>query len=522
MRLICLISLIISLATVLPVQAQVSSRTAEFQVLNLLNQYRQRMKLSPLKLDRSASDVARLHSEEMAERNFFDLRSPSRGSLEYQLSYHRVSGRILNSLIVLDYSIPEVFSQLQKNPQLLDDSVTHAGVGVHMDDQSHPEKGIWLTLVYLEYLAEIKPVPRTVSPGEILRLRGEIYAPYQRARMPVTLPNGQVKTYPNLLGNRRGFLFEIPFSQGKGRYTLELLVDDPQQGPRVAAILPIYAGQAYPSAEPSPSPSQEQFASTTEAAQRLFWLINQERQRHRLPVLQEDQLLEQISWQHSEDMGKNKYFAHISPKGEDPNERFHRAGGKGQVGENIAFDISIEGAHRRLMNSPGHRANILDPRFTHLGVGVYFNGSHYYITQLFRRKNLPLDSHAVSQSFMRWLNQQRTRYRLPALQNDERIHDAALQHSQAMARENRLSYQVGGLSFNERLQRLRAQTGEVNTILVLADSVENALEKLAKHTPMIAQKKFKKTGIGVFQAVSSDYGDNSLWITPAVGTKSAY
>ncbi len=88
-----------------------------------------------------------------------------------------------------------------------------------------------------------------------------------------------------------------------------------------------------------------------------------------------------------------------------------------------------------------------------------------------------------------------------------------------MARENRLSYQVGGLSFNERLQRLRAQTGEVNTILVLADSVENALEKLTKHKAIIAQKKFKKTGIGIFQAVSSDYGDNSLWITIAVGTK---
>lgn len=392
MRLICLISLILSLATVLPVQAQVSSRTAEFQVLNLLNQYRQRMKRPPLKLDRAASDVARLHSEEMAERNFFDLRSPSRGSLEYQLSYHRVSGRIVNSLIVLDYSIPEVFSQLQKNPQLLEDTVTHAGVGVHMDDQSHPEKGIWLTLVYLEYLAEIKPIPRTVAPGDVLRLRGEIFAPYQRARMPVTLPNGQVKTYPNLLGNRRGFLFEIPFTQGKGRYTLELLVDDPREGPRVAAILPVYAGQNYPSSEPSASASQEPLISPQEAAQRLFWLVNQERQKHRLPVLQEDPLLEQVAWQHSEDMGKNKYFAHISPRGEDPNDRFHRAGGRGHVGENIALDSSIESAHRRLMNSPGHRANILDPQFTHLGVGAYFNGSQYYFTQLFRRKTL-MESH---------------------------------------------------------------------------------------------------------------------------------
>ena len=40
------------------------------------------------------------------------------------------------------------------------------------------------------------------------------------------------------------------------------------------------------------------------------------------------------------------------------------------MGENIALAPSVETAHRNLMNSPGHRANILDPAFTRVGIGI--------------------------------------------------------------------------------------------------------------------------------------------------------
>lgn len=393
MHLLFLVILVILWGTVLPISAQISSHTAEFQILNLLNQYRQRMRLLPLRLDRIASEVARQHSRDMAEKNFFSLHSPQRGSLEYQLAYHRVSGRQLHALIVQDYSISELVAQLYQSAPLLDPQATHAGVGLHMKDPAHPEKGLWLTLITLEYLAEIQPIPRTVPSGQTLRIRGHVLPPFSHPRMPVTLPNGQVQTYFNVMGNRNTFIFEIPLTAGKGRYTLELLVDDPEAGPRVAAILPVYASQTYPVAEPSASPVQEQFSTTLEAAQKSLWLLNQERRRHHLPELQEDDLLTYVAWKHSEDMGKNRYFAHINLRGEDPQVRFQRAGGQGVVGENIALDTSIEGAHRRLLNSPGHRANMLDPNYTHVGIGIYFNGQYFYITQLFLRKTPLQNSH---------------------------------------------------------------------------------------------------------------------------------
>ena len=58
------------------------------------------------------------------------------------------------------------------------------------------------------------------------------------------------------------------------------------------------------------------------------------------------------------------------------------------VGENVALNKSIDDAHRRLMNSPGHRANILNAKFTEVGVGVVKDGNgDHFITEAFVEPN---------------------------------------------------------------------------------------------------------------------------------------
>src|SRR5690606_19186594 len=104
----------------------------------------------------------------------------------------------------------------------------------------------------------------------------------------------------------------------------------------------------------------------------------------KLPPLNKDPLLAYVAYQHSQDMAQKRFFAHINPEGEDPNDRFRNHGGFGHVGENIALDSRIDSAFRRLMGSPGHRANILSEQFTHAGIGVYSSGGQFYITQLFQ------------------------------------------------------------------------------------------------------------------------------------------
>jgi hypothetical protein len=54
------------------------------------------------------------------------------------------------------------------------------------------------------------------------------------------------------------------------------------------------------------------------------------------------------------------------------------------LGENVAMDPSVDDMHRALMNSPHHRANILDPRFRQVGIGLVFGASgSWFATQDF-------------------------------------------------------------------------------------------------------------------------------------------
>jgi uncharacterized protein YkwD len=66
------------------------------------------------------------------------------------------------------------------------------------------------------------------------------------------------------------------------------------------------------------------------------------------------------------------------------------------VGENIYYcsvfndHYNVNYGHQALMNSPGHRANILEPRFTKIGVGVYQDaGGQFWVTEMFLRDTNP-------------------------------------------------------------------------------------------------------------------------------------
>jgi uncharacterized protein YkwD len=80
------------------------------------------------------------------------------------------------------------------------------------------------------------------------------------------------------------------------------------------------------------------------------------------------------------------YFAHVNPEGEAPSDRIREGGVKFlTAGENLAYAKALKIAHRGLMNSPGHRANILNPAYGRLGIGILDGGFHgLMITQNFR------------------------------------------------------------------------------------------------------------------------------------------
>ena len=120
-----------------PVLADPRPTTSEYQLINLINHLRQAKRLPPLILDVKASLVAYEHSEDMREKNFFSLTSPGRSSIEYQISYARVSGQSMHSFILVDRSSSDIFRQIKSNPALLSKDVTHAAIGFSSGNHSN-------------------------------------------------------------------------------------------------------------------------------------------------------------------------------------------------------------------------------------------------------------------------------------------------------------------------------------------------------------------------------------------------
>ena len=121
-------------------------------------------------------------------------------------------------------------------------------------------------------------------------------------------------------------------------------------------VTPVPATRAYALS------SQEQLAVN---------LLNQARQNEGLEPLKVNLQLSKLAADYALDMRNRKFFAHVDPDGKDPFERMAAVGiDFPNAEENIALSPDVETAHRMLLESPLHRENIMNPKFTEIGIGV--------------------------------------------------------------------------------------------------------------------------------------------------------
>ncbi len=126
---------------------------------------------------------------------------------------------------------------------------------------------------------------------------------------------------------------------------------------------------------------------TVDAAseQVMLGLVNEERQKKDLPLLTIDEKMREVARGHSRDMFERRYFSHYDPEGKNAGDRLDNAGVTFMyAGENLAYAPDVQTAHEGLMQSEGHRDNILDGHFHRVGIGVIdagFNGKMF--TQVF-------------------------------------------------------------------------------------------------------------------------------------------
>lgn len=117
----------------------------------------------------------------------------------------------------------------------------------------------------------------------------------------------------------------------------------------------------------------------------MLSLINQERTTRGLSALTMNTTAQAVARAYSVDMFARGYFSHINPEGKGPFDRMRGGGVQyGTAGENLALAPTLQLAHTGLMNSPGHRANILSPKYHTVGIGIIDGGAYgLMVTQNF-------------------------------------------------------------------------------------------------------------------------------------------
>ena len=129
-----------------------------------------------------------------------------------------------------------------------------------------------------------------------------------------------------------------------------------------------------------------------EVEAQIVVLTNRERAKLALPPLESDDTLVLVSRGHSEEMARLNYFEHESPTPglKEPWDRANKAGvDSDEFGENLFFSEGHSAtklaklALTAWMKSPGHRANLLSPNFTRVGIGLARHNKQIYVTQMF-------------------------------------------------------------------------------------------------------------------------------------------
>lgn len=172
--------------------------------------------------------------------------------------------------------------------------------------------------------------------------------------------------------------------------------------------------------------------------------VNEIRAGYGLNALQWSNALAAVARAHSYDMAYSGFFDHMSQDGRSPADRIKNAGiSYRRMAENIAAgQDTAASVVEAWMGAEGHRANILDPELTHLGVGLAVaEGSTYkfYWTQCFTGSAQALsaaDISAMEYAVLELVNQERAAYGLAPLSWNDELAAVARAHSYDMANRN--------------------------------------------------------------------------------------
>lgn len=360
--------------------------------------------------------------------------------------------------------------------------------------------------------ADIAPVPRELRKGREIKVRGELAADLGSPQVVVVPPNGDVqRTEPQ---SGRSFSFDLPTTE-EGEYRVELLASSPL-GPTVVANFPVYVG-VRPRTELTAMTDEASTSGSAEAVQsKLFELIQNDRERIGRKALKRMDELDAIAMAHSVDMRDSGFVGHTSRNTGTAAERVQRAGVRvAMVLENVGRGYSAEGVHRGLMDSPGHRQNILSADVSHVGIGVVEvaegEGRAYLVTEVFTQVPERIDAEDARDELVDRLAEKRKAKGLREARHEEALSELCM----AAAREYFASESderplIQALSRKAAASKLPYE--RLGALMMVVSSIEQASEVAALLDP-----KAKGIGIGVAQGTRADTVENAIAVVVLIG-----
>jgi len=235
--------------------------------------------------------------------------------------------------------------------------------------------------------------------------------------------------------------------------------------------------------------------------QELFELINEERKDLGLLTLQFSQDLSLLAREHSKDMALRGKISHSSTSGQSYRDRIIEAGFYfSAIGENVASSNrpQTELIHEKLMDSAGHRKNILDPDFDQVGIGVVFRKNKgYFITQDFRRAMVLKKEEEVKEDIQRDINDLRRENYLPSLSFTKEADDYALKCAIYKAKDKAPS-------------PMPRHWGETQFLFITSPTLEG-IQSI--YRDKVLKKTYTRAGLGVSFGKSSKYPGGCYFIT---------
>jgi uncharacterized protein YkwD len=276
----------------------------------------------------------------------------------------------------------------------------------------------------------MKEVPRQLKPGSSISVKGALNQDYKLPRLVVTFPDGSTQSFRNE-GKGTDFSFEASLST-PGRYEVEVVAEG-KSGPEVCGLFSVYAGVDLPTAPVLNNLAKDKVINAADAEQQILALVNIERKKAGLSALLPYSDAQKVARAYSEEMVKSGKVGHISAISGKPEDRLKKGGVKSPlILENVARSYSPEDAHSGLMDSPGHRANVLNSKVTHLGVGVAVEISEnsppaYYVTECFVKLGAD-DPKKLTKDLPELLKTTRTKAGLSALIEDPKLSEIAARY----------------------------------------------------------------------------------------------